>query len=266
MGTVMTTKHHAVIRGAKLTGFLAGILVLGTTLPSAFGTERVWEKSFEIPPGGHITVVNVMGSILVEGWDRSEVEATVAMRSEGATDQLDDVQVAVEARHDGVSFHTLYPSGLDTPVRVDYRLRVPRQARLDDVSTLQGDIVIHDVDGAIEAHNLHGDIEGINVRGSVVARALTGNILISLRSLPDRSQPFTLATINGNVDLLMPAQANANLELSTVAGNITGDYPFQVSSTPGDSTRRAQVGAGGVTVELRTVRGNIRVGQRDEDL
>jgi hypothetical protein len=241
-------------------------LGLGGWLRPAFGTERVWEKRFELPPGGHVSVVNVHGSVLVEGWDRAEVEATVAMRSAASTDQLDDVQVVVEARRGGVAFHTLYPSGLDTPIRVDYRLRVPRQVRLDELSTLEGDIVVRDVEGALEAHNLHGDIEGINVSGSVLAHALTGNILISLRALPDRRQPFTLATINGNVDLVMPAQANADLELSTVAGNILGDYPFQVSSIPGDSTRHAQVGAGGVRVELRTVRGNIRVGQSDEDL
>jgi len=250
----------------KLTLLFALALGLGIWPGPAFGAQRVWEKRFELPPGGHVSVVNVHGSVLVEGWDRAEVEATVAMRSEAPTDQLDDVQVAVEARPGGVAFHTLYPSGLDTPIRVDYRLRVPRQVRLDELSTLEGDIVVHDVDGSMEAHNLHGDIEGINVSGSVVAHALTGNILISLRALPDRRQPLQLATINGNVDLLMPAQANADLELSTVAGNIVGDYPFQVSSVPGDSTRRAQVGAGGVRVELRTVRGNIRVGQRDEDL
>ncbi len=106
------------------------------------------------------------------------------------TDQLDDVQVAVEARSGGVAFHTLYPSGLDTPIRVDYRLRVPRQVRLDELSTLEGDIVVHDVEGSMEARNLHGDIEGINVSGSVVAHALTGNILISLRALPDRRLPI----------------------------------------------------------------------------
>jgi len=194
------------------------------------------------------------------------VEATVAMQSRSSTDRLDDVQVAAEASNGAVAFHTLYPAGLDTPVRVDYRLRVPRQVRLDDLSTLEGDIVVRDVEGSLQARNLHGDIEGIDVSGLIVAHALTGNILISLRALPDTGMPVQLGTINGNVDLLMPAQANANLELSTVAGNIVGDYPFQVSSIPGDSTRRAQVGAGGVKVELRTVRGNIRVGQREGDL
>ena len=151
----------------KLTLLLTLALGLGGWLRPAFGTERVWEKRFELPPGGHVSVVNVQGSVLVEGWDRAEVEATVAMRSEAPTDQLDDVQVAVEARRGGVAFHTLYPSGLDTPIRVDYRLRVPRQVRLDELSTLEGDIVVHDVEGAMEAHNLHGDIEGINVAGSV---------------------------------------------------------------------------------------------------
>ena len=252
--------------GLKLAMLLAFSLALGAWVRPAYGVERVWEKRFPLSPGGHISVVNVQGSVLVEGWDRAEVEATVAMRSATPTDQLDDVKVAVEARGSSMAFHTLYPRGLDTPIRVDYRLRVPRQVRLDEVGALEGDIVIRDVQGSIEARNLHGDIEGTNVSGSVVANALTGNILMCLAAPPDARLPFTLATLNGNIDLVMPPQANANLELSTVAGRIIGDYPFQVSSVPGDSTRRAQVGAGGVRVQLRTVRGNIRVSQREEDL
>jgi hypothetical protein len=254
------------IFAVKVSLLLAVALGLGGWLRPAYGAERVWEKRFQLPPGGHVSVVNVQGSVMVEGWDRAEVEATVAMRSKVPTDQLNDVKVAVEARDGGISFHTLYPAGLDTPIRVDYRLRVPRQIHLDEVSTLQGNILIHDVEGSIEAHNLHGDIQGIDVSGSVVAHALTGNILVSLRTMPDRRLPLQLATINGNVDLQMPARANADLALSTVAGKIMGGFPFQVSSIPGDSTRHAQVGTGGVQVELRTVRGNIRVSQRDDDL
>lgn len=237
-----------------------------TPAASAFGAQRVWQRSFELPPGGHVSVINVHGSLLVEGWDRSVLEVTVAMRTDAPASKLDDVQVAVEAGSASVAFHTLYPSGGETPVRVDYHLRVPRQICLDELSTLQGDVVVHDVDGSINARDLRGDIEGINVAGSVVAHTLTGNIMMSLRSLPERVQPLMLAAINGNVDLQLPAQANANLELSTVAGSIVSDYREQVSSTPGDSTRRAQVGAGGVRIELHTVRGNIRVGQREDQL
>jgi DUF4097 and DUF4098 domain-containing protein YvlB len=188
------------------------------------------------------------------------------MRSKSPTDQLNDVQVAAEA-HDGVvEFHTLYPKGLDSPIRVDYRLRVPREVHLDQVSTLQGDIVIHQIDGSLEAHNLNGDIAAVDVSGPVSARALTGNIMISLRRAPDANAPLEIATINGNVDLALPSQSNANFDFSTVAGNIASPYPFQVSATPGDSTRHAQAGAGGARIELKTVRGNIRVSHRDREL
>ncbi len=246
--------------------FVAVAVGLGGWMRPAYATERVWSKRFDLSPGGHVSVVNVQGSVMVEGWDRAEVEAAVAMRSKTPTDQLSEIQVAVEARDGGIEFHTLYPKGLDTPIRVDYRLRVPRQIHLDQLSTLRGDIVVHDVDGSIEAHSLHGDIAGINVSGSVVAHALTGNIMVSLRTMPGIHLPLQLATIDGNVDLSMPPEANSNLDLSTVAGNIFGGYPIQVESTPGDSTRHAQVGVGGVKVELRTVRGNIRISQREREL
>ncbi len=253
------------ISSFEFRSFLLVALILGVIQP-VLGAERVWEKRFNLPPGGHVSVVNVQGSVLVEGWDRSEVEASVAISSKTPTDQIDDVQVAVEARPEGVVFHTLYPSGLDTPIRVDYRLRVPRQVHLDELSTLYGDIVAHNVQGSMKARSLHGDIEGIDVAGSLTANALTGNILVSLRSISDHPAPINLATINGNVELLLPPRANASLELSTVAGNILGNYAFQVSDVPGDSTRRAQVGAGGPRIVLHTVRGNISVGESEGDL
>jgi len=262
----MTSSCPVVHPGLKLAMALAMLVGMAGVPRPSYGVERVWAKRFPLPPGGRVSVENVHGSVLVEGWDHAEVEATVAMRSQSPSDRLDDVEVAVEVRAGSLAFHTLYPADLDEPVRVDYRLRVPRQVRLEQLSTLEGNIVVRDVEGAVKARSLHGDIEEVNVAGSVVARALTGNILVSLRRLPDRQFPVKLETLNGNVDLLMPAQANADLELTTVAGKILGNYAFEVSSVPGDSTRRARLGEGGVRVELRTVRGNIWVGQRDEDL
>jgi len=58
----------------------------------------------------------------------------------------------------------------------------------------------------------------------VVAHALTGNLYFSARPA-GAGYAVHARTLNGNVDLLIPAQANANLELSTVAGNIVGIIP-----------------------------------------
>jgi hypothetical protein len=211
-----------------------------------------------------VAVENVQGEVSVEGWDRAEVEITAAKIGSGQGDHLDDVRVVTEIGDRSLKFRTVYPPHLDEPVRVNYLLRVPRQVRLSSLRTLEGNIAVHDVEGFVDARTLSGNIAQMNVTGRVVARALTGSILVSLRALPVGTAPLLLDTVNGNVVLLLPPRPNADLELSTVAGTIEGNYAFQISSIPGDSTRRTRVGLGGVTVSLRTVRGSIRVAERDD--
>ena len=257
----MTT--NAIRPGTNLALFLAALCGIAGGLSPAYGIEGDWVKCFAFPAGGRVSVENVDGNILVEGWDRAEVEATVAMHTPGPQGRFDDIHVAVEAKAGSLAFHTLYPADLEKPVRVDYRLRVPRQVQLEELSTLQGAIDVRSVEGSVKARNLRGDIKGMDVAGSVEARALTGNILISLRSLPDAGGEVKLETINGNLDLLVSTKVNADLELSTVAGRILGAFPYEVSSVPGDSTHRTRLGEGGAHIELRTVRGNISVGERD---
>jgi len=213
-----------------------------------------------------VTVENVQGEISVEGWDRAEVEITAAKISSGRGDHLDDVRVLTELGPGSLKFRTVYPAHPDEPVRVNYRLHVPRQVRLPSLRTLEGNITVRHVEGSVDARTLSGDIVQTDVTGRVVARALTGSILVSLRALPSGTAPLLLDTVNGNIVLLLPPRSNADLELSTVAGTIEGNYAFQISSVPGDSIRRTRVGLGGVTISLRTVRGSIHVAERDDAL
>ncbi len=234
------------------------------TLSASQEFERAWYGRYPLPAGGSVAVENVQGEISVEGWDRAEVEITAAKMGTGQSDHLNDVRVVTELGVHSLAFRTVYPPHLDKPIRVNYRLRVPRQVQLSSLRTLEGNIAVHNVEGFVDARTLSGNIEQMNVSGRVVARALTGSILVSLRTLPPGTAPLLLDTVNGNLVLLLPPRANADLELSTVAGTIEGNYAFQVSSIPGDSTRRTRLGLGGVTISLRTVRGSIRVGERDD--
>lgn len=263
----MTKNNRGRLRSVlTLALFLGLAVVVANTLSASDGIERIWTKNFPLPAGGQVSVENVQGSVSVEGWDRAEVEAVVAMTTHGSGERLYDVKVAVETTDGALAFHTLYPQSLDEPVRVDYRLRVPRQVVLKQLSTLEGNITVRDVEGSVEARSLHGDIEQANVAGPVQARALTGNITVRLSALPEANTPLVLETVNGNVQLLLPPQPNADLELKTVAGRIVGTYVFQASSVPGDSTRHVRLGRGGARIVLRTVRGNIQVGEREAAL
>jgi hypothetical protein len=258
------------IEGRAIQGQWLQVAFLGiglvTSALAAKAAEQDWMGRFPLTAGGQVAVENIQGDVFVEGWDRAEVNVAVTKTALRPTRSLNEVKIAVEFNGRSLTLRTVYPKDLDEPVRVSYRLHVPRQVRLDHLRTLEGDIVVQDVEGAIDARTLNGDIIQENVAGSVVAHALTGDVAVSLRALPDAKAPLVLDTVNGNLNLLLPSHANADLELSTVAGRIEGSYAFNASAVPGDMTRHARVGHGGVRVSLRTIRGNIEVGERNDVL
>lgn len=243
----------------------AGLLgVDGAALRASALERRSWTALYPLPPESRVTVENVQGDIRVEGWGRPEVEVTVTKTALGSASRLDDVRIAFELGDRALGIHTVYRGESGDPVKVDYHLRVPRRVRLDRLRTVQGDVTVQDVEGSVDARTLYGNIAQMNVAGRVLARAVTGSLAVSLSALPEAGASLSLDTVNGNLDLALPTEANADLELSTVAGRIEGRYIFAVSGAPGDSTRRARLGRGGVLVRLRTVRGNIRVRERED--
>ena len=105
-------------------------MACAATLSASQQLERAWYGRYPLPAGGSVAVENVQGEISVEGWDRAEVEITAAKIGTGQGDHLDDVRVVTELGIQSLTFRTVYPPHLDKPVRVNYRLRVPRQVQL----------------------------------------------------------------------------------------------------------------------------------------
>ncbi len=248
----------------KLIATTWAAMVVLAALPAGAWQQQSWSSRFPLQPGGAVRVENVQGDIGVEAWDRAEVEVSVVKTSSGAGGHPEDVGIAVERGEGTLSLRTLYPGQSEEPVRVDYHLRVPRQVRLDRLQTVEGNITVRNLEGSVDARTLNGDIEQANIAGSVTARALNGTIAVSLRALPEASDTVQLETINGNLFLALPPDANADLKLDTVAGRIDSHYACSVSEVPGDHSRRTRLGHGGAQVNLRTVRGNIRVVESEE--
>jgi hypothetical protein len=233
-------------------------VVLASGLRASALETRVWTARYPLLAASRVAVENVEGDIRVEAWDRAEVEITVTKTALSPAGRLDDVRVAFGFGDRTLTIQTVYTAESGEPVRVDYRLRVPREVELNALRTVLGDITVRGTEGTVDARTLYGNIAQARVEGRVIARAINGNIAVSLSALPQGGPPLILDTLNGNLELLLPPEADADLELSTVAGKIEGNYVFAVSSVPGDSTRRARLGRGGVLVRLRTVRGDIR--------
>ncbi|MGH9862907.1 MAG: hypothetical protein ACRD35_05725 [Candidatus Acidiferrales bacterium] len=234
-------------------------------LPAAAASLESWTTNYPLPAGGRISLANVQGSIWIEAWDRAEVELSVRKATAGTNERLAEVEVAVERGRDWLRIQTVYQGNAE-PVRVEYRLRVPRQVRLEELRTVNGDVVVRDVEGVVEARTLNGHIEETGVVGSVAAHSVNGNITVALRRLPEPTGRLVMETINGDLRLLLPASSQADLEMSTVAGQIESDLALSARAVPGETTLRARLGRGGVPARLRTIRGNIYVGENQDQL
>lgn len=245
-----------------------GLLVamgLAALSASATGVES-WTANYPLRAGSRVSVTNVQGSISVEAWDRAELELTVTKSTQGESGTLAGVEIDIQSLGDTFRVRTLYPGDAEEPVSVDYRLRVPRQVRLEELRTINGDIRVRNVEGSMVARTLNGHIEGTGVAGSVAARSVNGSVSVALRAVPEAGGRVQLETINGDLLLFLPSTADVELELSTVAGRIESGLLIEARSAAGDTAVRARLGRGGVPARLRTIRGSIYLGKYEDIL
>lgn len=112
----------------------------------------------------------------------------------------------------------------------DVSIQVPGQTSIR-VQTLNGGaIVIENIAGEIEAENMNGAVTITNASGSVIANSMNGKINVSLDKVtPGKSMSFS--TMNGAIDVTLPADVKANLKLKTDNGEIFTDFDVKLDGS-----------------------------------
>jgi hypothetical protein len=137
---------------------------------------------------------------------------------------------------------------------VDFDVRVPAGVRF----------VAHSVSGSVESDGVAGPVEAHTVDGSIRlasataarARTVNGSITATFRAA-DLESDTELDTVNGQVQVTLPAAANADLSASTLNGEVRIAFPLAGSTEP--RRARGTIGRGGRELRLRTVNGSIDV-------
>jgi DUF4097 and DUF4098 domain-containing protein YvlB len=140
---------------------------------------------------------------------------------------------------------------------------VPRSARLDKVSTVNGLVQIEAVQGAIEASTVNGTVTARNAGGDARLHSVNGTVRLTHVNL-SQARSIVLESVNGSVELALPADLNADLSASTVNGRITTDLSLPVKKNfPIGQELRGQVGRGGPRIRANVVNGNIQLRRPD---
>jgi len=153
-------------------------------------------------------------------------------------------------------------------------LTVPADTSLKLATVNHGDLVVEGVSGEIDVNNLNGNIHLRDVSGAVVAHTLNGKLVAVLRAVT-AGKAMSFSTLNGNVDVTLPADAKANLKLKSDNGDIFTDFEVTLkpSATPQsgerdsrgryrvrtDKTTYAAINGGGPDFSFTTLNGSIYI-------
>ncbi len=158
-------------------------------------------------------------------------------------------------------------------------VRVPRDVALNLQCVNGGQLKVTGVSGDLELSNTNGNVSATNVSGSVLAHSLNGKVVVSLDRIT-ADKPMSFSTLNGDIDVTLPAGTRATLRLKSDNGEIFTDFEMRLNPTASqptvDETRgksgryrgkmeKAMVGSingGGPDMTFKTLNGNIFVHQR----
>lgn len=241
---------------------VAGLLFAGVAGALA-ETESV-EKNFAISAKGAVTIKNVNGKLTVATWDGDGVKME-AEKSASSQEGLDGIKINTKSTADSLEITTELPKKRgwfgrtkNYKAKVNYVLHVPSSVHLKKVESVNGSVSISGVKGGVNASTVNGSLTSRGLDGSIDLETVNGSVKCETYTSKS-GESIEISTVNGSVELKLPKGINGNLNVKTVNGSIKSDLPFSRTDVSGRRKLRAQLGEGGVSIDLETVNGSVRL-------
>jgi len=205
---------------------------------------------------GAITVKTHAGNeVIVEGANHGHEEYQGGMR------RIGDSTRGLEVVQDGdvITVHDRNGNGavfLTVPVDTSLKLH-----------TQSGGIDVEGVHGEIEVHTSNGHLTLTDISGTVTADSLNGPIKVSMDGV-NSSKPLAFSTLNGVVDVTLPADIKADLTVKTNHGAVYSDFDVTLGGSRAlkdgnrvriDNTIRGTINGGGVDLTIHTLNGAVYI-------
>ena len=228
-----------------------------------------FRQSYPLTANGRVMLENLNGAAQIKVWDRNEVEIVATKRAYNR-ERLAEANIVVNATPDLIRIKTSYPnrnqifrddekSRYQNPAIVDYSLTVPRKARLEAIELINGSLDIEGCEGYVKASSVNGRVAARGLMSDARLSTVNGNLEAIFNSLEGTTQ-INLGSVNGNVTLVIPSNANALVRAGTVHGAINNDFGLEVhhGNYVGHELS-GQIGTGGPRIRLGNVNGSISV-------
>lgn len=253
----------------ELQNFLPQTSTTPEVEPQRDEVREEFHQNYPLSPNGRVNLENINGNVSITVADINEVQVNAVKRAYNR-ERLAEAKVEVTATADAIRIRTDYPDRdqnftsdergrYNNPATVDYRIVVPRQARLESIALINGSLTIDGVEGDVKASSVNGRVTVRGLKGEAKVNTVNGTVEATFTQL-DPAKPLSVGSVNGNVVVVIPSDANVILRAETIHGSIRNDFGLNVrhGEYVGHSLH-GQLGAGGARLKLGNVNGSISI-------
>lgn len=227
------------------------------------------DRTFALEPNGKISFEDTNGNLRIESWTQNQVHVVGKKRIEGCRYPR-DIRVEFDSTPHKLTIKNIYDDGKfkgkDNYCRamfIDYTIFVPSNARLTDISTVNGSITAVGAFRQFNASTVNGTLHIKNLSGDAVLETVNGSISADFAVMSN----VQAETVNGDIKLSFPSNLDARLDLSTFNGWIKTafDLPPQPADEDGSGKEvHAVIGKGTAKIKTGTVNGSIMLLDREQ--
>lgn len=247
----LKTRQQPFRRARTLLAGAAWTLLL---LPVAAGAQTEVERRVSASPEGTVRIENAAGSVLVTGWERSEVAVTgtLGRQAEELAVETDGAEVEVEVelrgRHrsegwahlevkvprgsrvsvEGISTEVTV-TGVAGEVEVETvsgAVRIEGAPRSVSVETVSGGIAVDADSAEVSAESVSGAIELTGVRRRLAAGSVSGRVSVRAEEL-ERAE---VEIVSGRAKLDVTLAPRAEVEVTSHSGGVELRLPRSTSA------------------------------------
>jgi DUF4097 and DUF4098 domain-containing protein YvlB len=246
-------------------GLAAAFLCLQASCGDALGPDEVVRSEpFEFLQDATgrtgFQVIGVNGSITViaavqgEAFLVSGVRQVRGCSREQADSYFEDLEVEVTETAQNIVVRTLQPQNTSPcTLEVDYELTVP--ARLaGEVIDVNGEITVTGLDQGLSVILVNGPVTLADVEHQTTVRLTNGSITAGL--VPAGTDRIDLLTVNGSIDLEIPASTGAELTATVTNGTISIANLTVSNQVSSGTSVTGTLGTGEGEVVVRTTNGS----------
>ena len=233
------------------------------------------EQQFAFYPGGKLEIAAAApGSYTIIGWPKAEMrvemEKVFYYISPGQARELAArYPTHVTRTQTTARITTAGARKPEAAMEINFRVYVPAERTDLNVKMIKGDLSLTGWSGAVEATVEEGSIDISGMAGYVSVLTKHGGLKVELSGKRWPGYGLIAATRMGPVDVAIPIDYGAALQLQTKDGKITLDYPpqiiegesvpLQVLAKNKSQTVSAPIGGSGTRIRIMTAVGDMLV-------